>query len=51
VWIVDLRHHVLEAHRQPGPNGYASVTTHGPADTVSLALAPTISVALRDVLG
>jgi Uma2 family endonuclease len=50
VWIVDLRRRVVEVHRDPGPGGYAAVTTHGPADTVFPVLAPDIGVALRDVL-
>jgi Uma2 family endonuclease len=51
VWIVDLRRRVVEVHRDPGPEGYATVSTHGPADTVFPALAPDIGVPLRDVLG
>ena len=51
VWIIDLRRRVLEAHREPGPDGYAAMTTHGPEDTVTLAQAPGIAVELRRVLG
>ena len=49
VWIIDLKRRVLEAHRQPGPDGYAAMQTHGPGDTVTPALAPEIAVALRRV--
>ena len=51
VWIIDLRRRVLEAHREPGPDGYAMTETHGPEDTVTLAQVPEIAVALRRVLG
>jgi Uma2 family endonuclease len=51
VWVVDLRQRVMEVHRGPGADGYATVTTHGPEDTVSPALTPEIRLALRDVLG
>lgn len=51
VWIVDLRRRVVTVHREPGPDGYATVTTHGPEDTVFPALTPDIGIALRDVLG
>ena len=49
VWIVDLRRRVVETHREPGPDGYAVMATHGPEDTVTPALAPGIAVALRQV--
>ena len=47
--IIDLKRRVLEAHVQPGPNGYAAMRTHRPGDTAALALAPEIAVALRRV--
>jgi len=49
VWIVDLRRRVVDVHRTPARDGYATVETHGPEDTVTLALAPEIAVALRRV--
>jgi Uma2 family endonuclease len=49
VWIVDLRRRVVDVHRTPAGDGYATVATHGPEDTVTLALAPEIAVALRRV--
>ncbi len=49
VWIVDLRRRVVDVHRTPSGDGYASVETQGPEDTVTLALAPGIAVALRRV--
>ena len=49
VWIVDLRRLVVDVHRTPAGDGYATVGTHGPEDTVTLALAPGIAVALRRV--
>ena len=49
VWIVDLRRRVVDVHRTPAEDGYATIETHGPEDTVTLSLAPEIAVALRRV--
>lgn len=51
VWIVDLRRRVVDVHRAPAGDGYATVETHGPDDTVTLALAPDIAVVLHRVFG
>jgi Uma2 family endonuclease len=49
VWIVDLRRRVVDVHRTPAGAEYATVETHGPDDTVTLAVAPEILVELRRV--
>ena len=49
VWIVDLHRRVVDVHRAPVGDGYTTVETFGPEDTVTLALAPEIAVKLRDV--
>jgi Uma2 family endonuclease len=49
VWIVDLRRRVVDVHRTPAGNEYTTVETHGPDDTLTLALAPEIAVALHRV--
>ena len=49
VWIVDLHRLVVDVHREPGPDGYAAMATHAPEDTVTLAQAPGIAVALRQI--
>ena len=49
VWIVDLHRLVVDVHREPGPDGYAAMATHAPEGTVTLALAPGIAVALRQI--
>ena len=49
VWIVDLVRRVVDVHRTPSAGGYATVETHGPEDTVTLGLAPEITVDLRRV--
>lgn len=49
VWIVDLHRLAVDVHRMPAGDGYATVETHGPDDTVTLALAPEIAVNLRRV--
>ncbi len=51
VWIVDLRRRVVEVHRAPTADGYEVAETHGPEDTVTLAQAPEIAVALRHIFG
>ena len=45
-WLVDVAARRLEAHRQPGPDGYADITTHGPGEHLALAAAPDIVVRL-----
>ena len=40
---------VVDVHRTPAGDRYATVETHGPDDTVTLSLAPEITVALRRV--
>ncbi len=49
LWIVDLRRQVLEVYRQPGEAGYRTMETFKPGDTVSLALAPDIAIAVNRV--
>jgi Uma2 family endonuclease len=49
VWIVDLRRRAVDVHRTAVEDGYATVETYGPDDTVTLGLAPEIAVALRRV--
>ena len=49
VWIVDLRRRVVDVHRTPAGDGYATAGTNGADDTVTLALAPDIAVDLRRV--
>lgn len=50
VWIVNLGDKRLEAHRDPGPDGYRQAAVYGPDDTVSPVLAPDIRVELRAIL-
>jgi Uma2 family endonuclease len=50
VWIVDLRRRLVDVHRSPSGDGYATFATHGPDDIIALSQAPEISVALRQVL-
>lgn len=45
-WIVNLQDRVVEAHRSPAGDGYAEKKTHGPGDTVALAVMPEIVVSL-----
>ena len=45
-WIVDLRARLLDAYRNPSPDGYAAPTTHKPGERLPLAAAPEIVVPL-----
>ena len=45
-WIVDLKKRVVEAYRNPSPNGYDPPTTHKRGDRLPLAAAPEIVVPL-----
>lgn len=49
VWIVDLHRRVVDVHRAPAEDGYATVETFAAGDTVVLMLAPEITVELRQV--
>lgn len=51
VWIVDLVHRVVDAHRGPASDGYSSPTKHYPGETLPLALAPEIIVRLDLMFG
>ncbi len=51
VWIVDLRQRALDVHRAPAGERYLTVETYGPDDTVTLAGAPDIALALHRILG
>ena len=55
VWIVDLAGRVVEVHRGPGSEGYASSTTHGPGhgpgDALEPTLLPGLCLSVADILG
>ncbi len=51
VWIVDLRHRVLHAHRRPADGEYVEISTHHPGGHLALAAAPGITVRLDLALG
>ena len=44
LWIVDIRHRLLAVYRQPAGDGYAERSSYKPGDTVTLSLAPEISL-------
>ena len=50
-WIVNLVDRCLEVHRQPQPGGtYADVRTVRAGDSVTLALLPTVTVLVADLI-
>ncbi len=48
-WIVDLTRRVVDVHRDPVGDGYATLQTYQAGDRVVLALAPEIEVTLERV--
>ncbi len=49
VWIVDLKHRVLNVYRDPADGEYATVQTYRTGDSIALALAPDIAITLNGV--
>jgi Uma2 family endonuclease len=49
VWIVDLKHRVLNAYRDSSDGEYATVQTYRAGDSIALALAPDIAITLNGV--
>ena len=49
LWIVDLKHRVLTAYRDPVEDDYATVQTYRRGDSLALALAPEIAITLDNV--
>ena len=48
-WIVNVVDTVVEVYRDPKPDGYASVETRRPGESVTLVSFPTVSVAVADL--
>ncbi len=51
VWIIDLKRRVLDVYRGPAGDGYRETATHQPNDSVTLTLAPEITLQLDRVFG
>ncbi len=49
-WIVNLVDRVVEVHRAPSANAYATVTTFGPEDSVAPLAAPDRPIQVADLL-
>jgi Uma2 family endonuclease len=49
-WIVNLVEGAMEVHRDPGADGYKSVTRLGPTESVSPLAASKVSIAVADLL-
>ncbi len=50
-WVVDVTAKRIVVHRQPGPNGYAEVTTLTTGTSLTIAAAPDIVVDLDRIFG
>ena len=51
VWIVDLQHRVIDAHRLPTAEGFAQNTAHRAGHTLRLAARSDIVMTVDDLLG
>ena len=51
VWIVDLQHRTLEAHRLPEGGRYTQTASYGPGNRLALALAPEITLSMDQIFG
>jgi Uma2 family endonuclease len=49
-WIVNLVDDVIEVRRDPGPNGYRTMTTHGRGETVAPIDFPDLVLSVDDLL-
>lgn len=49
-WILDLDAGEVEVHRDPGPEGYRSITRHGKSATLSLLAFPDVQIAVSSFL-
>ena len=50
-WLVDLEADGVELHRDPGPEGYRTVTRPSSGERFSATAFPDVAVTLRDLLG
>ncbi|MBI2403524.1 MAG: Uma2 family endonuclease [Gemmatimonadetes bacterium] len=50
-WLVDLPARRIRVYREPGPDGYNSVRTFGPGDTLTPLHLPTVTLRVNDILG
>ena len=48
-WVIDAETHETHVHRDPCPEGYASLTTHPPAELLTPLLVPALAVRLSDL--
>lgn len=51
VWIVDVEHRLIEVHRDPTADGYATISRAGPGAVLEPALMQGVVVSVADVLG
>ena len=47
-WLLLSAERTVEVHREPGPEGYARVTVHGPGQTVSPLAFPDVAFSVPD---
>ena len=47
-WVVDARRLVVHVHRDPGPDGYASIREVPPGERIEPLLVPSVGLALTD---
>lgn len=49
-WVVNVTAQVVEVHRHPGGDGWASITRHGRDETISPVAFPDVAVRISDFL-
>jgi len=49
-WIVDLEAGEVRVYRDPGQDGYQSITTHTPGETVRPLALPALEIAVDDIV-
>ncbi len=50
VWILNVPQRLIEAHRAPGPDGYATVSIHGTDSAPAPVMLPDLPFELRTIL-
>jgi hypothetical protein len=48
-WVIHAPTRLSRVHREPGPDGYASLTEHAADEVLAPLLAPALAVRLADL--
>lgn len=50
LWVVDVKDRRVHVHREPGPDGYASIAEHGWSDPLTPSLLPDLTVSVAELV-